>query len=711
MSPSEQTISIEAGPGRVSIDPETGCLTALDVPPNERRLVDGHRGQGLLRVAVPLDDFPAHSLDVGLHGRPTLVQRPGGITLTYSGMTSGHADLDIETRIDLDSTDAGLVLRARVQNRSEVVIPQVAFPQLLGLDGGDPGPDPFRGRPSRHGEIAQRFGPGTDGAPADDADVPTLRLQLPGRRMQLSRELVMRPDDLTHSELPLQSYFWYGSLDFNMKWLDYGDADGGVTLYSRNPEYRTQGLVVERRSRGENRYDLRWVHYPFIAPGESWDSGDYVLLAHRGDWYEGAKAYQSFTSHAYPYQAPTRIREALAVRSVWPAVRSNPPTFTFPELTEYAREIADPALGVAELVFWHWWRKNGYPFIDDERLGSSADLDRALADCRQLGVPVSMFVSHHILRDTDETDPAWLHRNAGGQVIGSNWTYGPGFLPRFPSLFYGSHALLQGSALSTDWCQTGLAEYQRLLARGADGICFDQFYAWREPNFSPDANGPADGEGDALLSFGRQARAMIRHARPEGSFSGEWVSDLKVPVLDYTWDWRNAFEMPDVAPFRYVFPQFRLNANVGEHPRGAVLGFMEGALLNLMPGDMRSDRLSEHPELVALLRRLNALRRRFLTYFVEGQFRYLEGLTVRGCEARLYTLPDRAMVVVANPSDAVVDGQFTLDLAAVGYPDGASVASEHRLDGTERPVQPPGGLASHRIRLGPDELAVVEYRH
>ena len=107
------------------------------------------------------------------------------------------------------------------------------------------------------------------------------------------------------------------------------------------------------------------------------------------------------------------MREALAIRTMWAAVRNaDAPAGGLDRIVQIAEEVADPALGVAELVVWHWWQKNGLPLILDPRLGTEADLRSVLARCRELGVPVSLFVSHHLLRDSDETPREWRHLNA-----------------------------------------------------------------------------------------------------------------------------------------------------------------------------------------------------------------------------------------------------------------------------------------------------------
>jgi HSP20 family molecular chaperone IbpA len=189
------------------------------------------------------------------------------------------------------------------------------------------------------------------------------------------------------------------------------------------------------------------------------------------------------------------------------------------------------------------------------------------------------------------------------------------------------------------------------------------------------------------------------------------VSDVNVPVLDYTWEWFNGADIRNAAPFRYVFPQFRLNANVNEHPRGALYAFMEGALLNLIPGNMRSYRLRDCPELVALLRQLTPLRQRFLPYFTEGQYRFVEGLTVNGGEARLYTDEDKILVIAINPSDEPSDVTITVDPAVWGASLIRGTIASFDLDAEEvERTQGEQSAFQRTVRLDPDSMHIFEFR-
>jgi hypothetical protein len=447
---------------------------------------------------------------------------------------------------------------------------------------------------------------------------------------------------------------------------------------------------------------------PLIEPGETWESGDFVLLLHPGDWHAGARAFAEFARPAYEYHAPRHVREALAIRSIWAAVRNaDRPEGGLERIVERAEEVADPDLGVAELVVWHWWQKNGLPILLDPRLGTEDDLSAVLARCRELGVPVSLFVSHHLLRDSKETPPEWRHLNAARQPVQDDWTYGRDFLPRWRVPFMGTHAMMRGSALAPGWRAEALRDYAHILDLGATSICFDQFWSWFEPNFSPDRDDRPDAEGDRLLAFGRAAHALIRERDPRGTFSGEMPTEMKVPVLDYTWEWRNAEELDDDAPFRVVFPQVRLNGNVNEHPRGAIHGFAEGGLINLMPGNMHSFKLADCPDLVRMVKQLAALRRRFLRYFTVGEFRHTEGVRAEGCLTRAYSCGEDILLVVANPTDRTVRASAAVDPTAWGGTNVARAATLVALDGGALSC---GGTAPLEVELAPDTLVVLELR-
>jgi hypothetical protein len=272
--------------------------------------------------------------------------------------------------------------------------------------------------------------------------------------------------------------------------------------------------------------------------------------------------------------------------------------------------------------------------------------------------------------------------------------------------FMGTHAMVRGSLLAPGMREAILAEHARLLDLGATSTSWDQFWSWFEPNYNPAADGAPDQEGERLLQVGRAIHEMVHNRNPRGTFSGEMMTEQKVPILDYTWDWRNGADLEEDAPFRYVFPQVRLNANVNEHPRGALLAFADGGLLNIMPGQMHSYLLADCPELTATLRQLAALRRRFLRFFCEGQYRHVEGLHAAGCHARVYTHADDVMVVLLNPTETSTSATLRVDPTVWGGTPLRASPTVLGLDGDPRPGWDAGAF---RDIIEPDGLRVLEF--
>lgn len=660
--------------GLIEVDRASGAITALQLSDPDRRFVSRADTRGLLRLAAPLAGFGAHYVETGLHGRPVVERDGESLRLYYSQLASSGGAIPVSVEITLTPRSEGLVLRARVHNGWTETIPQIVFPQLFGL------------------------------GPVDGSECT--RLQLGRGRLYPFEELTLLPESARYLDLGLYRYYPYGFSDFNMKWLDYGDSNGGITLYSRDSRFTQQGLIADRPDRAEDRLDLRWIHYPFIEAGETWESGDYVLLLHPGDWYAGARAYQDFARTAYPYRAPTQLGEALGIRSIWLSFWNAPPMYRFAELPALAAELND--LGLAEMCVWGWQTHFGYPMNVDPRLGTEAELSAAMHECQERGVPISLFTTHHLVADGPDTDDSWLHLNAARQREINNWTYNRDFLPRFGPLFSATHSCIRASALSPEWRATGLESYQQLLDMGATSICFDQFFPWNDLNYNPERDGRPNEEGEKLLKFGEDARTLIHASNPAGTFSGEGVADASVSVLDYTWEWRDSQDLAGSGPFRFVFPQFRLNANINEHPRGALLAFVEGALLNVMPGGMER-RLGDCPALVSTLRKLALLRRRLLDYFTEGQFHFQEGLAASGCVARLYSHLDRILVLAMNPSDQPSELDIRIDRSDLHMAIQTGQLRVYDLDGNELEEMPcPREAVRYGTTLEPDGLRILE---
>ena len=61
------------------------------------------------------------------------------------------------------------------------------------------------------------------------------------------------------------------------------------------------------------------VHYPQVEPGGEYDSGEYVLTEHTGNWIHGVGAYKAFVeqNRHRGVPVPRRVKEMLGFRTIF----------------------------------------------------------------------------------------------------------------------------------------------------------------------------------------------------------------------------------------------------------------------------------------------------------------------------------------------------------------------------------------------------------
>src|SRR5687768_17467668 len=121
--------------GWMSLDVASGALVGVHLRETEADFVRHDTGVGLARVAIPHADYPAHHVELGTHGQPSVEPlSEAGMRLVYSALETVKGPATVHAEIDLEGSEHGLRLRARIQNLGTEDIPQVVFPQIFGLE-------------------------------------------------------------------------------------------------------------------------------------------------------------------------------------------------------------------------------------------------------------------------------------------------------------------------------------------------------------------------------------------------------------------------------------------------------------------------------------------------------------------------------------------------------------------------------------------------
>ncbi len=621
---SKEPLRAELNGLRVFIDPNSGGLLELEyggvkmlksTPGNASLLDAAYPGHGF----EPLRLGTRYSKDARVEiadGRISITWQTLGMSRAFEAKGSVTATVQIRPAADGRSVS----FNASIENKSGLDIPQVLFPDLEGLQ-------PFAG---------------VDGT----------ELRTCGGVQKPFRDLLLAEDEgRWYASRRNWQTLKSGAYDKSMaaRWLDMGSLQGGFSLFPKLWSWGpltesgepTTDRVLLRLSQADRTLRLMCEHKALIRPGEKWSSPEYVLTPHHYGWAKGIEPFRVWIADnvARPHPMPKHLRNTLGYRSVWmaqqyAAVDKAAPTvvWRFSDLPELADECR--AHGLNEMVLWLWgpWEIPDQP---SPQLGTLAEFNQSLAECRAKGVNVSLFVSVMTMLNPI---PARYGKTDGLE----DWGYHTDFIPMLRP-YYGKAS--RGSFADPNhpgWQEDITASLLKMVKRGWTSITWDQ-----------DMHKPASPNLETIFS---KVRAAASKKNPEATFAGECLNNLDLDSrwLDYTWNWALFDERMDWRALVNAYPTPRFNVNVGTSPRAVKQLFADHLFLNVLPskpdGINGSARITEHSELSKALKLCANLHLQFQTYFEDGQLVGDNILSEPCSEARVngYVLPGKVLIVVLN---------------------------------------------------------------
>jgi hypothetical protein len=242
-----------------------------------------------------------------------------------------------------------------------------------------------------------------------------------------------------------------------------------------------------------------------------------------------------------------------------------------PKLAEEAKEC-----GLTEMVLWMWNAGAQVPITAPfPQLGSEDEAAQAIADCRKIGVNVSLFVSFYSLADPTATQLGLKLPAEGG------WTYHPDLIPAFNPYYSHRSATAGANMLDPKWRADVLKSCKYLVDKLTPSICWDQYAGFPgTPN---------------LYELTDQIRELAKAKDPESTFSGESFVNIEMEAkyLDYLWSWGSYGMWGDLHAFTSVFPAPRANPNVNTSWQDAKYCFMDNLFMDVMP---RKPLLADSPQ-------------------------------------------------------------------------------------------------------------------
>ena len=382
----------------------------------------------------------------------------------------------------------------------------------------------------------------------------------------------------------------------SLRWMDLGSLAGGLSIFQKKwIDEPVPSLVTRRLEADPNWMELGWQDLASIAPGQTWESGEYWLTPHEGGWAKGIEPYRQYVKRINPPRpVPKRIQEGLGFQTFW----INTQSYQFiPKLAADAK-----AHGIDELCLWVWCNYGFIPVRHNPQLGTVEELVAGIKQARALGVGVAPFFN---LKNLDDSLAARYGVTPG---TGANWAFDGG-TPTSQNPLGTPSGQFDIDTRNPIWQQDVIAEFKRWADLGVTCFAWDVFQEYGSLG---------------LVNTIKQVREYVRKIDPESSFCVEpYLANMErvSQVGDYTWNW---LDYTEAGPYLNAIRYPRLNCNVESDPRVVKMAFADGLYINAMPKQPDAGNgtklISEEPALAAALKEASARRRQFLPYFTAGNF-------------------------------------------------------------------------------------------
>ncbi|MCL5270998.1 MAG: DUF6259 domain-containing protein [bacterium] len=555
----------------LEVDRASGALRSLVVKPLGTDLIGEKRLLANFRICLPLKDYLANYID-GMAQMPVSVEQAGDtVTVRFSEMKSdkGTFGIDLEYTITLASDEVRF--HAKLTNRDANAISEFWFPRIGGWTRYDKDRDAVMSIPEYRGcgkAVFFRHFPGGRGLGAEAAEFVR---SYPGMAMPWV--------DLHDSKSDLGLYLGYHDTTFRLStWHAYlmpntsGLADSFLT-----PEQaagQPVGVVFSH------------VRYPYIKGGETFDTGDFILRLHKGDWHQGSQYYRDWFMKHFPFD---KSKSWLRRQTAWfTSIIYQPEDKIITDYKGYAQWTRDAqkyGINTFELIGWD---KGGierdYPqYVPAEILGGRPAWRAMIKEINDQGGHLLAFANYNILDSCSDYYPQvkqYTHMDQFGKT--PNWmAWGESTLTARMSVSVRRHVL----SSVTPEIEAILNQHFTDIARdGAAGLQIDKVVASSALDFNPrNTLKPDVALYEGLVRAIGNSLAECRKINPDFCFASEFSQDRLLPYVDV--GYRNVGG-DKMSPLRVVFPEWTACQHVAS-PRdfdgvnGAVL---TGAVICVEPG-------------------------------------------------------------------------------------------------------------------------------
>ncbi len=414
----------------------------------------------------------------------------------------------------------------------------------------------------------------------------------------------------------------FQNVTFIGRWYDMGSRKGGFSMYRRHwgwgPESmdrmgENEELWVKLNNK-TNRLRLASVHNVTVAAGGEYDSGEYIITPHRGDWIRGIEPYRQYVleNQKRVVPVPKKTREMLGIRTIFMSngYTKHPEDYSW-KYDDFETIGADmKEHGIYDLCVWGeadmklpFGRDNFY-----KEWGGFESYKKNVAKLREKGVTTISLVSW--ISAWDQTAEFLGIKERTG-----TWAETPFAIPLFRAPYCKRWACYEMHDHTNEVWKEEIRKGLRFLRDecGTPDIFWDQYILGNN----------ADNSIHDIINEYRLETEKLYPGTPFCA-EGTLYFESEVDNVDFHWNWQywDWSDERDYRPYLHVIRTCRPNINVDSTPKYVRLICMDNLMLNVYPSHTDEYNggalISEYPEFSEAIKNCASIRKEYLSYFVDG---------------------------------------------------------------------------------------------
>lgn len=638
----------------LEFDDQTGSVRQITNSKNRQRHLGDPRGARLAKLIVPTPGHVSRPLYSHEAGRPEMVLAGDTLTMAFPELRDrdGASGVFLTVRVRLPEYSPEAFFSATIRNESVLRVHEMWFPWLGGHRNA-------RGKSPSLATTSKRAGLDIHSA-IREAGKSTHTFGHHHMRIGMDPVHLLPMMDLSNKE---------GGLSYNK----YEQRPSPQVLVFENP-------LQERR---DACLTWAWATGVFAEPGQTWESCEYGVGVHEGDWHVTADRLRNWMAGWWKScDTPPAVRERIGLCHILTHDFAGQPYNEFSDLPDVARDAR--RFGVRDLMVWDntasvYYRPDRGDFWEMPP-ARRRELKKALAEVRADGVSVSSYVNWRLLCEYNSTwerlQPLVQESLFGVGLFGFPCCTMDGGLYGDPGYEMGSHAVCCGADGYRAYANEVLG---RTFDLGFDAIAVDQAGEWNYCLSRKHGHASPWEAWQRTYEWYGEVTRTVRKRHP-GSYTLAEVPDLyNVQHIDlwWNWMWRDS-TWAELAVFRYVMPSMIPVWCIDENQRDVIAeAFAMGSWFAVATRSM-TGRLSDAPELALQIKRLARLRKATAPFVAHGQFVDQRGLTLKGGKGFVYLAHKGAAVALANggPKTRILRGTLDLGVLGIGAPARAVLHAE-----------------------------------